>query len=158
MTLELYRQLTGTNVQHVPFKGAAPAMVSLAGGEIEFVIEALPACLGYIKSNKVRPLAVTTPQRHALLPATPTATEAGLPGLTLTSWTGLMVPSATPKDVVKRIYEEVAGALKQPDMVQKVREQGFEVVASAPDEAQAFITKEVERWGKVVREANVKPD
>ena len=84
--------------------------------------------------------------------------EAGLPALMITSWTGLMVPSATPPEIVKRIHSEVAGALKQPEMVQKLQEQGFEVVVNAPDEAQAFMASEVARWGKVVREANIKAD
>ena len=76
----------------------------------------------------------------------------------ITSWTGLMVPSATPPEIVKRIHNEVASVMKQPEMVQKLQEQGFEVVVNSPEEAQTFMASEVARWGKVVREANIKAD
>ena len=156
--LELYRVLTKVNLQHVPYKGGAPSLVDLVGGRTDFIVSNLPECIAYIKGGRLRPLAITTSARHALIPDVPTVAEAGLPGFEITNWTGLMVPTGTPKEIIARIHAEAMNALRQPDMTQKVRDQGFEVVASPPESAQAFIAAEVERWGKLVREANIKAD
>jgi tripartite-type tricarboxylate transporter receptor subunit TctC len=145
-------------VQHIPFKGGAPSMISLLGGELDFLITGLPECIVHVRSGKLRALAIASGTRHPLIPEVPTTAEAGLQGLTITSWTGLMVPSGTPKDIIKRINAEVAGALRQLDVAQRVRDQGFTLVADTPEEAQAFMSSEVERWGKLVREANIKAD
>lgn len=156
--LELYRVLTKVSLQHVPYKGGAPSLVDLVGGRTDFIVSNLPECIGYLKGGKLRPLAITSSSRHVLIPDVPTVAEAGLPGFEITNWTGLMVPAGTPKEIVARIQAEAMNALRQPEMTQRVREQGFEVVASTPDAAQAFIAAEVERWGKLVRDAGIKAD
>lgn len=156
--LELYRALTKINVQHVPYKGGAPSLIDLVGGRLDFIVSNLPECIAYIKAGRLRPLAITTSVRHPLIPDVPTTAEAGLPGFLISNWTGLMVPAGTPKEIIVRIQAEAANALRQPDMMQKVRDQGFEVVASTPENAQNFIAAEVERWGKLVRDANIKAD
>lgn len=156
--LELYRTLTKVSLQHVPYKGGAPSLVDLVGGRTDFIVSNLPECIAYIKGGRLRPLAITTGARHVLIPDVPTVAEAGLPGFEITNWTGLMVPAGTPRDIVARIQAESMNALRQPDMMQKVREQGFEVVTSTPESAQAFIAAEVARWGKLVRDANIKAD
>jgi tripartite-type tricarboxylate transporter receptor subunit TctC len=158
LALELYRQLAGINAQHIPFKGGAPSMISLIGGELDFVITGLPECLPHIKSGKLRALAIASHARHPFIPEVQTTAELGLPSLTITSWTGLMVPSGTPKDIVTRINAEVASVLKQPDTAERVRAQGFDIVANSAEAAQSFMAAEVERWGKLVREANIKAD
>jgi tripartite-type tricarboxylate transporter receptor subunit TctC len=158
LALELYRQLAGIKVQHVPFKGGAPSIVSLLGGEIDFLITGLPETIVHIKSGRLRALALAGNARHPLVPDIPTTAEAGLPAQTITSWTGLMVPSGTPQHLIKRINAEVVAALTQPDVAQRVRDQGFDVVADTPQEAQAFMSAEVERWGKLVREANIRAE
>jgi tripartite-type tricarboxylate transporter receptor subunit TctC len=158
LALELYRQLAGINAQHIPFKGGAPSMISLIGGELDFVITGLPECLPHIKSGKLRALAIASSARHPFIPEVQTTAELGLPSLTITSWTGLMVPSGTPKDIVTRINAEVASVLKQPDTAERVRAQGFDIVANSAEAAQSFMAAEVERWGKLVREANIKAD
>jgi tripartite-type tricarboxylate transporter receptor subunit TctC len=158
LALELYRQLAGVNAQHVPFKGGAPSMISLIGGHLDFIITGLPECIPHIKSGKLRALAIASSARHPFIPDVPTTAEVGLPSLNITSWTGLMVPSGTPKDIVARINAEVAGILKQADTASRVREQGFDIVANSPESAQRFMAAEVERWGKLVREANIKAD
>jgi tripartite-type tricarboxylate transporter receptor subunit TctC len=158
LALELYRQLAGINAQHIPFKGGAPSMISLIGGELDFVITGLPECLPHIKSGKLRALAIASSARHPFIPEVQTTAELGLPSLTITSWTGLMVPSGTPKDIVARINAEVASVLKQPDTAERVRAQGFDIVANSAEAAQSFMAAEVARWGKLVREANIKAD
>jgi tripartite-type tricarboxylate transporter receptor subunit TctC len=158
LAMELYHQLAGIKAQHIPFKGGSPAMISLMGGHVDFLITGLPECLPHIKSGRVKALAVASSARLPSIADIPTTAELGMPSLVITSWTGLMVPSGTPPNILERIHTEVASVLKQPDTTEKVREQGFDVVANSPDEAQKFMAAEVERWGKLVREANIKPD
>ncbi len=158
LAMELYHQLAAIQAQHIPFKGGSPAMISLMGGHVDFLITGLPECLPHIKSGRVKALTVASSARLPALPDVPTTGELGMPSLVITSWTGLMVPGGTPNGIVDRIYSEVAAVLKQPDTTEKVREQGFDVVANPPAEAQKFMAAEVERWGKLVREANIKPD
>lgn len=158
LALELYRQLAGIKVQHVPFKGGGPAVISLLGGEIDFLVTGVPDTITHIKSGRLRALAIASQTRHPLIADIPTTAEAGLPAQTITSWTALLVPAATPKAILGAINTTVTGALKQPEMTQKLREQAFEVIADAPDTAQAFLVTETRRWGKLVREANLKPD
>ncbi len=158
LAFELYRQLAGIKGQHIPFKGGAPSMISLLGGEIDLLITGVPEAIVHIRSGKLRALAIASPTRHPLIPDVPTTAEAGLPAQTITSWTALLVPAATPKAIRNRINAAVVGALKQPEVAQKIRDQAFEVVADSPESAQAFIASEAERWGKLVRDANLKPD
>ncbi len=158
LALELYRQLSGVNAQHIPFKGGGPSTISLIGGHLDFIITGLPECLPHIRSGKLRALAVAGAARLPALPEVPTAAELGMRSLAITSWTGLMVPSATPNAIVARINAGVAGVLRQPDTAERVREQGFDVVASTVEAAQNFMAAEVERWGKLVREANIKAE
>ncbi len=156
--LELYRQLAGINARHIPFKGASAPLISLIGGDLDFVITALPEGLPHIRSGRLRALAVTSSARHPLIAEVPTTAELGLPRLMITSWTGLMVPGGTPKDIVARINAQVASVLKQPETAERVREQGFNIVANPAEAAQSFMAAEVERWGKLVREANIRAD
>ncbi len=158
LALELYRQLANIKVQHVPFKGGGPSMISLLSGEIDFLITGVPDSIAHFRSGRLRPLAIASQTRHPLIADVPTTAEAGLPAQTITSWTALMVPAATPKAVLHRINSVVTGALKQTEMTQKLRDQGFEVVADPPETAQTFISAETARWGKLVREANLKTD
>jgi len=158
LAFELYRQVAGINAQHIPFKGGAPSMISLIGGELDFIITGMPEAITHIKSGKLRALAIAGGTRHPFTPGLPTTAELGMPTLSITSWTGLMVPSATPKELIARINAEVASVLKQPDTAEKVRAQGFDIVANSPEAAQSFMAAEVGRWGKLVREANIKVD
>ena len=158
LAFELYRQLSGANAQHIPFKGGGPSTIALIGGHVDFIITGLPECLPHIRSGKLRALAVAGAARLPAIPDIATTAELGMPSLAITSWTGLMVPAATPKHIVARINAGVVNVLKQTDTAERVREQGFDVVANSPAEAQAFMASEVERWGRLVREANIKAD
>jgi tripartite-type tricarboxylate transporter receptor subunit TctC len=158
LAFELYRQLSGANATHIPFKGGGPSTIALIGGHVDFIITGLPECLPHIKSGKLRALAVAGAARLPAIPDVQTTAELGMPSLAITSWTGLMVPGGTPKDIIARINAEVVNVLRQPDTAERVREQGFDIVASTPAAAQRFMNSEVERWGKLVREANIKAD
>jgi tripartite-type tricarboxylate transporter receptor subunit TctC len=156
--LELFNNVTGAKIQHVPYKGGVPAMTDLLGGQIEVIFALLPECLPYVKSGKLRALAVTSDKRHPLFPDVPTSSEAGFPGIEVTSWNGLMAPANTPKEVVLAINAEVAKIVGSPEMKSRIIEQGFQPIALSMSETESFVKVDVERWAKVIRDANIKAD
>ena len=158
MGLEQYRQTGGFTATHVPYKGGAPSLTDLVGGQLDFIVSNLPESIGHVKGGRLRPLALTSRNRHPLVPDVPTTTEAGMPGLSITNWTALLVPVGTPPEIVARIQADAAKGLRAPQMTAKVQEQGFEVIGSTPAEAQAFVAAEIDRWSKVVRDAGLKAD
>jgi tripartite-type tricarboxylate transporter receptor subunit TctC len=158
LTLELFKSVTDANLQHIPYKGGAPAMTDLVGGQIEVIFALLPECLPFVKSAKVRALAVTTDKRYPLLPDIPTTAEAGIPGIEVTSWNGLMVPSATPGDIVAKLNAEVVRIIGIPDMKARILELGYQPSTMSVSEAEKYVKADVERWRKVIREADIKAD
>jgi len=158
MGLEQYRQTGSFTATHVPYKGGAPSLTDLVGGQLDFIVSNLPESIGHVKGGRLRPLALTSRNRHPLVPDVPTTTEAGMPGLSITNWTALLVPAGTPPEIVARIQADAAKGLRAPQMTAKVQEQGFEVIGSTSAEAQAFVAAEIERWSKVVRDAGLKAD
>jgi tripartite-type tricarboxylate transporter receptor subunit TctC len=133
-------------------------MTDLLGGQIDLIFALLPECLPHLKSGKLRALAVTTVTRYPLLPDVPTTSEAGIPGIEVTSWNGLMVPSGTPKDIVSMINAEVIKVIGAPDMRARIIEQGFLPGTMSVSDTEKFVRADVERWAKVIREANIKTD
>jgi tripartite-type tricarboxylate transporter receptor subunit TctC len=156
--LELFKGATGAKLEHVPYKGGAPAMTDLLGGQIDVIFAQLPESLPHVKSGKLRALAVTSDKRHSLLPDVPTTAEAGIPGIEFTSWNALMVPSGTPRDIVLKINAEVTRIGGTPDMRARMIEQGFQPVAMSVSDTENFIRADVERWAKVIRDAGIKAD
>jgi tripartite-type tricarboxylate transporter receptor subunit TctC len=156
--LEQYKQIGGFDAQHVPYKGGAPSITDLMGGQTDFIVSNLPESIGALKGGRLRPLAITSASRHSLVPDVPTTAEAGMPGLTISNWIGLVAPAGTPKEIIARIQAEAARGLRQPEMTRKAQEQAFEVVASAPEAAQAFMTGEVERWAQVIKAGNIRAE
>ena len=155
---ELLQSLSGIRWVHIPFKGAGPAMIAAMGGEVEFAIASTIGMVGPIKAGKLRGVAVTGTQRYAELPSVPTVAEAGVPGYSVTGWYGFYAPANTPQDIVRRLYEESRRALHSPDIKDKLIKAGNEPVGTPPAEFLAFVRAEVEKWAKVVKQANLRID
>ena len=156
--LELFKSATGSAIQHVPYKGGAPAMVDLIGGQVDVIFALLPEALPHIRSGKLRALAVTSDQRYPLLPDVPTTAEAGAPGVVVTSWNGLMVPAATSPEVIAKLNAEIVKIVAAPEMKSRIIELGFQPVDWSAAQSDRFIAADVARWAKVVREASIKAD
>jgi tripartite-type tricarboxylate transporter receptor subunit TctC len=155
---ELFRMMSGINIVHVPYKGAAPALADLLGGHVQMSFDPLPSSLSNIKSGKLRALAVTTLSRSPSLSDVPTISESGIPGYELNGWSGLLVPAGTPARVVNFLNSHIVKILQMPDVKSRFTSMAFEVIGNTPEEFQGFIGREVDKWGKVVRSANISAD
>ncbi len=133
-------------------------MVDLVGGQLDLIFALLPECAPHIKGGKLRALATTTQARHALIPDVPTTAEAGLPELVVTSWNGFMAPSSTPRAIVEKINADVRALMAAPALRRRIVEQGFEPASLSVSEAEKFVSADVARWSKVVREANIRAE
>ncbi|WP_036593225.1 Bug family tripartite tricarboxylate transporter substrate binding protein [Ottowia thiooxydans] len=155
---ELFKQLTGADMVHVPYRGAAPALTDLIGGQIQVMFDPASSSMQHIRSGKLRALAVTSPARMALVPDLPTMIEAGLPGYVLTNWYGLWAPKDTPAATVQRIYAAAAQSLKTSEIQAQIRPTGAEVVASTPEEFARFVVAEKDMWAQIVVKSGAKLD
>ena len=140
---------------YVPYKGTGPATTALLGGEIDYIFEALGSASPHIRSGKLRPIAVTSAKRSPSFPEIPTAIESGLPGFEVTSWYGLWAPTGTPPAVVQRLHGLVNKAFEDPEMRELWFKLGAETGGIAPAAFGVFVRQEVQKWGKVVRDAGV---
>ena len=154
---ELLNVLTGIRLVHIPYKGGGPALLDLMAGRVPVMVSTLPSAVPQIKAGKVRALAVTSAKRSAAAPELPTVAEAtGLAGYEASTWQGFVLPAATPKPVVQRLADETVKVLAMADVRDRLREQGYEPVASSPSEFAAYIKSELAKWTKVIRNANIK--
>jgi tripartite-type tricarboxylate transporter receptor subunit TctC len=133
-------------------------LTEVIAGRVNLAVDNLPSSLGHIRDGRLRALAVTGEKRAATLPETPTAREAGFPAVDAVAWFGIQVPARTPKPVVQRLASEIAAAVRDPAVRAKIEEQGAESVGNTPEEFEAYIKREIARWGEVVRRANVTLD
>ena len=153
---ELFKSLTGTDLLHVPFKGSAPAINALLGSQVNLAFDTLTVLAPQIRDGKVKGLAVTSRERSSLLPNVPTAAEAGVSDFVVDSWFGLVVPAATPVNIVQRLNAEVIRISKLPDVRQRLEAQGLSVTTSTPEVFTQTIRADYERWGRVVDTAGAK--
>ncbi|WP_454735844.1 Bug family tripartite tricarboxylate transporter substrate binding protein [Cupriavidus necator] len=156
---ELFADLIHVPMTHVPYKGSPQAVQDVAAGLVPFLFDQLTAGEAMIKAGKLRALAVTSPKRSALLSKVPTMAEAGVSGFEMVSWQALYAPRGTPKEVVQRLNAEVARALKQPAVQQRLTQQlGMEIVGSSPAELSALMDKEIPRWAALVKKSGARVD
>jgi tripartite-type tricarboxylate transporter receptor subunit TctC len=154
----LFDQLAGTQMIHVPYKGGAPAMIALVGGEVQMVFATAETAVPQIKSGKIRALGVTMAKRTALLPDLPTIAEAGLPGYEANNWYGILVPAKTPKPIVDRLHKEIVKILESADVKEALFRQGLDASPSTQQEFSAYIKSEMAKWAKVVKASGAKAD
>jgi len=155
---ELFKDIAHVDLLHVPYKGSAPAMTDLLGGQVQLMFSDGPTALPQIKGGKVRALAVGSPKRSALAPDVPTMAEAGLAGYDAYSWSGIVVPAATPKEIVAKLNADIVKALNDPEVKKRLLENGAEAMPGTPDQFGKTLRSEIAKWGKVVKAANIKAD
>ena len=153
---ELLKMLAGIDMLHVPYKGSGSLMPDLLGGQITTLFAAMPTVTGHIKAGKLRAIAVTTPRRFRNLPDVPTIAETGYPGYDFSSWFGILAPGGTPRPVVERLQGEIAKALKDPGVIERLGD--YEIFGSTSEEFTAFIRKEIEKTANIIRTSGAKVD
>ena len=154
----MFQRLTGTQMNHVPYKGAAPAIADLLPGRIQVWIGASNSLLPHIKDGKLRLLASSAAERFPILGNVPTIAEAGVPGYSLDPWLGLFMPAKVPPEIVAKVNGEVARILNSPELKAKLNSQGIEVLTNSPADFARFVREDNARWGKIIREAGIKAD
>jgi tripartite-type tricarboxylate transporter receptor subunit TctC len=153
---ELFRSMTGTQITHVPYKGGAPMMADLLGGQIQMALETSPSAAPHIRAGKVRALAVTSAQRSTAYPDVPTLSEAGVKGYEMTTWFALMAPHGTPAPIIERMHKELQAALQAKDVETKFADQGVTAGNMTPQQVDTFVRSETAKWAKIVKESGAK--
>jgi tripartite-type tricarboxylate transporter receptor subunit TctC len=155
--LELLKLTTGMQVVHVPYKGGAPAVADLIGGQVQLLWVSIPSVLPHIKAGRLRALAVSTAKRSASAPEVPTVAESGYPGFEYSNWNALFAPAKTQQAQIRKINSSVMKALKEPDIAQRLSTQGAEPAPGTPEELARYMRVDHERWKKVIATAGIKP-
>jgi len=155
---ELFNMMAGVRTQHIPYKGAGPAVIELLGGQVQFSFQPPGNVLAHIRNGKLKAIAVPLEARLAALPQVPTFAEAGMPGFIVRSWIGILAPARTPRPVIDKIAGDVAKVLKMPDTRELLLKQEHDPMILGPDAFAAFIAKEMERVGRIVKTADIKID
>jgi tripartite-type tricarboxylate transporter receptor subunit TctC len=158
LSAELFKQMTGTDMTHVPYKGAGPALVDVISGQVALYFGSLPSVLPHAKSGKVKVLGVTGSTRSQVMPELPTISEAGVRGFESLQWYGLFAPAKVARSVVEKVYADVRAVLRAPDVHARLTAQGFEVVESSPRQFADFVRNDIDKWGRVIRHANIRPE
>ena len=158
--LELVRiaARAGENIQHVPYRGGAPSVTDLAAGNLDFMVSNLPECIAQIQGGRLRPLAVTSAERHPLIPDVPTVKEAGQPNLEMTNWTAMMAPAGVPAPVLARLEADTLAAIRDADVGRRAREGGFTVEGWDRTRSNAFVAEETARWARLIHDAGLRAD
>jgi tripartite-type tricarboxylate transporter receptor subunit TctC len=155
--IELFNQMAGTRLTHVPYKGGGPLMNDLLGGQIQLTFSAMIGAVPHIRSNRLRGIAVTTPRRSSVSPDLPTAAET-IPGYELMGYFGILGPKGLPKEIIALWNSEINRILKLPDVRERMSSDGAEPVGGSPEQFREMLGLDIAKWQKVVRVANIKPD
>ena len=152
---ELFNSLARVKLVHVAYKGSGPALIDLVGGQVQLMFANLTAALPQVKTGRIRALAVTGEKRAAVAPELPTVTEAGVPGYVVVSWFGVLVPAATPREIVMRMNAALAQAMRAPDIRERLAGDGAEPAVGTPEQFAAFIRADIAQWTKVIKDAGI---
>lgn len=158
LSFELFKAMTGTRITHIPYKGSAPAVTDLIGGQVEAMFDNTPNVLPHVRAGKLKALAVSSKTRSALAPEVPTVDEAGVPGYDVGVWFGILTVAGTPPEVVRRLNTEMVKILTSPEIKERFGKMGVEVIAGTPEHFSTFLRSEVSRWAKVIQDAGIKAD
>lgn len=158
LACEAFAMATGTKIVHIPYKGSAPVLTDLAGGQIQLDFDTTSSAMSFVKAGRIKALAVMTPKRSPELPDLPTLAEAGVPGVEMYTWYGLFATAGTPRDVLARLHAETMKILAMPDVRRKLRDLGGEPGALTAEQFGAMNRADFERFGKLVKDANIKTD
>ncbi len=153
---ELFQSATGTRFIHIPYKGSGPGLIDLMGGQIDIFFDQLSASIGYIQAGRLRALAVTTIKRASAMPALPTIAESGIPGFDSSTWTAIIMPAATPQDIVLKVQAALVKTLRMKSTRDAFSRLGAETLESSPEETTRFVKEDLAKWTRVVREAGIK--
>lgn len=156
LAAEMLKVMAGIKMTHVPYKGGAPAMVDLLSGNIQLIFATLATGMPYIRSNRVRAVAMAAPTRFPLLPEVPTVAEAGVPGFAVVNWAGIFVAAGTPRAIIERLNAEVVKALSVPEVRAKLLDMGLVAGTNTPEQFAAFIEAEAQKWAKVIKQAGIR--
>ncbi len=155
---EMFKQMAGVDIVHVPYKGSAPAITDLLGGQITLMFDNLPSGLPHVKAGKLRALGVTSARRSPAAPDIPTIAESGVPGYEVDSWFGILAPAGTPAHIIARLNTEIVKILQMPDVNERLAEQGAQPVGGTPQQFAEHIRKETAKWARVVKASGAKAD
>jgi tripartite-type tricarboxylate transporter receptor subunit TctC len=158
LSTEIFKSIAGIDAVHVPYKGGAPALNDLVGGQLSFMIENVPGTMPFVRGGKLRALAISSARRSPLDPSLPTMAEAGVPGYEVVGWNGIVAVAGTPPEIVARLHAEVAKVLRLPEARERLAALGAEPVGNSPEEFGAFIRAENARWGTIIREKGIRSE
>ncbi len=158
LAMELLQRMARIQLIHVPYKGAGASTAAVVAGESQMLITAIGAAISQIRANRLRAIAVTASSRSDILPDVPTVAESGLPGYAVTGWYALLGPGHMSKQLVSRIYTDVLGSIKRPDVAERIHTLGFDYGAPAPEEFSRFIGKELDTWSAVIKDAGIRQE
>ena len=158
VSAEYFKMLTGTDMLHIPYKGSAPSVADVIGGQVNMLFDNVPNVIQQVKAGRLKPLAVTSTKRSFQAPEVPTMQEAGVPDYEVNVWFGLLTTAGTPPDVVAKLNAETVRVLNLPEVRERFRTLGVEVIASSPEQFAQHLKSEIAKWGMVVREAKIRVD
>lgn len=158
MSMELFKAMSGVDIQHVPYKGSSPALTDLMGGQVAVFIGNIPPTVPLVRAGKLRALAVTTKSRSTLMPELPTISEAGLSGYETVAWFGVLAPAGTPPEIVTRLSTEIGKIARSPEMRDKLVAMGAEPVGGTPEEFKAVIDSDIAKWKRLAQKESIKVD
>jgi tripartite-type tricarboxylate transporter receptor subunit TctC len=157
LAMEMLMEMTGISLNHIPYKGTAPALADVIAGQVQIVFDAIPPALAYVRSGRVRPLVVVSSRRFSLLPDVPTMAEAGLPGYDFASWFGMLAPARTPHSIITTLNREIVTIVRLADIRERLTDLGLEPLGTTPEEYGRHLQSEITRWRAFIQRHDIRP-